>query len=210
VVADIHTQPTDEAGNPVGRVLHVGTGPVNMAVLVASGPDGMETSYIGPVMSYYEHVTLNFKRLTDEEWVEMYDVAPSFRPEFSNLYMADRNGHSMPGGLSLSTDVEWSPGDQSIPDQSAVVQNYPNPFKESTLIRFTVPRSSGSSLVRLAVYNATGQLVSTLVDEPLTPGHFTTRWNGSLTGGGVAPSGTYSYVLTVGNQQTVGLMTRIR
>ena len=33
-IADVHTQPTDEAGNPVGRVLHVGTGYAR-----AHGPD---------------------------------------------------------------------------------------------------------------------------------------------------------------------------
>ena len=34
VVADVHTQPTDAAGAPVGYVLHVGTGPLNMAIVM--------------------------------------------------------------------------------------------------------------------------------------------------------------------------------
>ncbi|HEY3495503.1 MAG TPA: DUF3160 domain-containing protein, partial [Polyangiaceae bacterium] len=40
-IADVHTQPTDEVGNPVGRVLHVGTGDARLMVVVAetcSGP----------------------------------------------------------------------------------------------------------------------------------------------------------------------------
>ena len=68
VVADIHTQPTDEAGNIVGKVLHVGTGSINSALIVAQDPaDGCSTAYIGPVGSYYEHITDNFKRLTDSD-----------------------------------------------------------------------------------------------------------------------------------------------
>ncbi len=66
-IADVHTQPTDEAGNFVGRVLHVGTGwPRTMVVTVETcvGP----RAYVGLVSSYYEVVTEGLQRLTDEKW----------------------------------------------------------------------------------------------------------------------------------------------
>jgi hypothetical protein len=69
VIADVHTQPTDEAGNPVGHVLHVGTAdPRMMAVAVetCSGP----RLYVGLASSYRERVTDDFKRLTDEDWAK--------------------------------------------------------------------------------------------------------------------------------------------
>jgi len=38
IIADVHTQPTDEAGSVVGNVLHVGTGMVNLGVFLAESP----------------------------------------------------------------------------------------------------------------------------------------------------------------------------
>ena len=73
IVADVHTQPTDESGNVVGKVLHVGVGKVNIGVFIVESPSsGFEKmAYVGPVMSYYQKVTDNFKRLTDSEWADM-------------------------------------------------------------------------------------------------------------------------------------------
>jgi hypothetical protein len=67
VVADVHTEPEDERGRPVGRVLHIGTGrPQVMAVL--AGPPGRERAYLGFASSYRERVTEGFDRLTDARW----------------------------------------------------------------------------------------------------------------------------------------------
>jgi hypothetical protein len=66
-IADVHTQPTDEGGGPVGRVLHVGTGNPRLMVVVAEGCSGPR-AYAGLASSYREKVTENFQRLTDEVW----------------------------------------------------------------------------------------------------------------------------------------------
>ena len=55
-IADVHTQPTDEGGNPVGRVLHVGTGYARLMVVTADTCTGPR-AYAGLVSSYYEEVT---------------------------------------------------------------------------------------------------------------------------------------------------------
>jgi hypothetical protein len=66
-IADVHTQPADEGGNPVGKVLHVGTGRPRLMVVTVDTCSGPR-AYAGPVSSYFETVTGDFKRLTDEEW----------------------------------------------------------------------------------------------------------------------------------------------
>ncbi len=74
-IADVHTQPTDEVGNPVGRVLHVGTaGPRLMVTTIetCTGP----RAYVGLASSYYEHITENFERLNDEEWQNFVTRTP--------------------------------------------------------------------------------------------------------------------------------------
>jgi hypothetical protein len=69
VIADVHTQPTDEAGNMVGRVLHVGTGnPRMMAVRLRHDGGAHTQTYRGFVSTYAEVITERFQRLTDEEW----------------------------------------------------------------------------------------------------------------------------------------------
>jgi predicted CXXCH cytochrome family protein len=81
--------------------------------------------------------------------------------------------------LITGVDLE----DQRIPNTFSLGQNYPNPFNPSTKISFSVARTSS---VFIGVYNSTGELVATLSDGTLTPGKYTTSWNGAG-----LPSGTY-------------------
>ena len=70
-IADVHTQPADEAGNIVGRVLHVGTGYPRYFVTTVDTCNGPR-AYAGVVYAYHEHVTENFERLTDEQWAQRF------------------------------------------------------------------------------------------------------------------------------------------
>jgi len=66
-IADVHTQPADEGGTIVGRVLHVGTGNARLMVVTTNTCTGPR-AYAGLAFSYYEKITENFDRLTDERW----------------------------------------------------------------------------------------------------------------------------------------------
>lgn len=74
-IADVHTQPTDAAGNTVGRVLHVGTGAAHAMIVTVETCEGPR-AYVGLGSSYHEKVTQNFERLTDEEWAPQAFGAP--------------------------------------------------------------------------------------------------------------------------------------
>jgi photosystem II stability/assembly factor-like uncharacterized protein len=68
-----------------------------------------------------------------------------------------------------------------VPSQLKLAQNYPNPFRPSTTIEFSVPQSG---FVSLRVFNLFGAVVSTLVSEELRPGVYKTSWDaGGLAGG---------------------------
>ena len=81
IIADVHTQPTDEAGNPVGRVLHVGTGFPHMLVATLQHDGGKNRqTYRGYVSTYSEQITKDFKRLDDETWRAELEKAPPTPP----------------------------------------------------------------------------------------------------------------------------------
>ncbi len=75
-------------------------------------------------------------------------------------------------------------------------QNYPNPFNPTTIINYRLAMSSD---VNLSIYNTTGQLVRTLVDEYQPAGSKSVDWNGLNDGGKKVASGVYIYQLKTGN-----------
>ncbi|MCX6601023.1 MAG: T9SS type A sorting domain-containing protein [bacterium] len=78
--------------------------------------------------------------------------------------------------------------------QYALHQNYPNPFNPSTKIAFDVV---GTEPVTVTIYNATGQLVKTLLNgEQRTNRSFVMFDSGNLT------SGLYFYTVKIGNEFT--------
>ncbi len=78
-------------------------------------------------------------------------------------------------------------------------QNFPNPFNPGTFIRYAI---GSRERVTMQVFNLTGQLVRTLVDQEMYPGSYTVEFDGR----GFA-SGMYLYRLTAGgNAQTRSMM----
>ena len=209
-IADVHTAPTDAEGNPVGWVLHAGTGPLNMAVVIASLPGKTPTAFVGPVLSYYEYLATNFTRLTDDEWTSMYNVAPSLRPSFVNLYLADSAGGAKPEGQSLIMGVERRTGPAVPPATLVLGKNYPNPFNSSTIISFTIPPWLENSNADLSLYDVQGRLVKRLLSQKLPAGNFSTRWDGTSNSGYTVATGVYFYHLVVGGQHLSGKMSFVK
>jgi len=79
--------------------------------------------------------------------------------------------------------------------ENRLENNYPNPFNPTTTIEYGI-RERGH--VTLKIYNAAGQLVTTLVDEEQSPRAegFSVNWDGTSNTGGNAASGVYFYRLT--------------
>jgi len=78
-IADVHTQPTDENGNDVGRVLHVASGAPHLMVVTADGCSGSQ-AYVGLASSYYEQITENYQRMTDQDWAAQLQSNPPAPP----------------------------------------------------------------------------------------------------------------------------------
>jgi outer membrane protein assembly factor BamB len=90
---------------------------------------------------------------------------------------------------SEGTGVEGQPGVKHEMQDVRLFQNSPNPFHSSTLISYSLP---SATQVTLAIYDVTGRLVETLVDETQQPGMHQVRWNRNTN-----PSGVYFSTLKV-------------
>jgi polyhydroxybutyrate depolymerase len=93
------------------------------------------------------------------------------------------------GLIDDETSVEIISENQ-IPTNDILFQNYPNPFNSQTTIWFTLDKPGH---VTLSIYNATGDIIHTLVDEPKSAGEYSSVWNGTDSYGKEMNTGIYFY-----------------
>ncbi|MBU2492916.1 MAG: cellulase family glycosylhydrolase [Bacteroidetes bacterium] len=83
------------------------------------------------------------------------------------------------GGFNINF-IEFFPNtvgiieNKKVPDSFELQQNTPNPFNNSTVIRYSIPEDS---IVSLNVYSLTGELVDNLISEFQQSGNYTLNWD---------------------------------
>ena len=102
---------------------------------------------------------------------------------------------SLPSGAGQQDDHPPSPW------ATALLLNAPNPFREGTVIRFSLPRAGR---IRLAVHNLLGQEVCELASGFRVSGAYEVPWDGRDALGREVPAGIYFYRLTMSQ----GVVTR--
>ena len=70
-----------------------------------------------------------------------------------------------------------------VPETVHLYSNYPNPFNPVTTIRFDVAETQHAT--SLQIFDITGRMVETLVNEKLEPGQHQIQWNASQHSSGV-------------------------
>ncbi|OQY30306.1 MAG: hypothetical protein B6244_00145 [Candidatus Cloacimonetes bacterium 4572_55] len=94
------------------------------------------------------------------------------------------------------------------PAQYRLFQNHPNPFNPTTVIRFSIPESN---TVAVTIYDATGRLVKTLIEDKMYPaGTHSLQWNGTGQNNESVVSGVYFYRLEAGNFAQAKRMTLLK
>jgi hypothetical protein len=104
----------------------------------------------------------------------------------------------------------WTPTDVQLENNSLgaqtfkLAQNYPNPFNPATTINYQVAKKSH---VQISIYNMTGQLVKTLVNEQQNRGEYSVQWNGKDHRGNDLPTGVYIAKMVADSyEQTMKMM----
>ena len=90
----------------------------------------------------------------------------------------------------------------NAPKEYSLKQNYPNPFNPSTTIRYELPFDGN---VSIKIYDITGRIIMTLVNENKTAGRYEITFDGQN-----FASGIYYYKIESGNFSQVRKMIMIK
>jgi len=145
------------------------------------------TVYGGDVADFTGAVFLGYTVDAD------YDVSS----EIYNYYFVtatDFSGNE--GGFSMVDNTHTGVPGSAAPVAFALRQNRPNPFGESTAIRFDLP---GLTRVTLEVIDIEGRVVRTLLDGTRAAGRHSASWNGCDASGSEVGPGVYFVRMTAGD-----------
>ena len=166
-----------------------------------------------PLDNFYFIVNDSLDEYDYEIWFHPKSYPP-FEPiliEFDSLFYSEQNDFDIQlivkkNGVRIDSVLQPFHADfglavddtlnQMLPNDYELYQNYPNPYNISTFIKYYVPNqvSSNNGLVTLIVYDALGNYVTTLVNEPKSEGEYIVPFDGTN-----LSSGIYFYQLKVGN-----------
>jgi hypothetical protein len=202
VIADVHTDSNTD------QCLEEAVGyPLDIYVLV---PDDNQLRLTqGAIFSYYEFEQPISNRLTDEKWRQiLQNKNEPDLPTWSNSFMNVKAPspdlwNESPENIynKIFTYIPDSPHSITVEDMH-LFQNYPNPFNPTTQITFSL---SDQKHVRLVIYNALGQRISTLIDGFMAAGLHRVEFNAKN-----LPSGVYFYQIIAGDYKCVKKMIVLR
>lgn len=170
-----------------------------------------QNQYLGSEMEFiidqtvptYENSVIKLKSLNNRTFVGyLYGgidatEAPSTNPFTHQMYDPSKRGRGT--GTTASNKVfkvYITPGVVSVnnvsnvvPEKYSLFQNYPNPFNPVTKIRFDVAKSG---FAKINIYDISGKLVNSLVNQNLNVGTYEAIFNGNN-----MASGVYYYTIQV-------------
>jgi hypothetical protein len=114
-----------------------------------------------------------------------YAFIEDLRTEFRelNFPISDKISNQLLGYTGMGQENE-----EYLVNKYKLKQNFPNPFNSVTQIKFELPEAG---FTKLKIYNNNGQLIRTLISEPLKAGEYKIEWNGMDRREHSVPSGIY-------------------
>jgi len=120
----------------------------------------------------YPDCLVNQEPFTDENENGIWDEGEPFEDTNENgIYEEDYVGYQ-----DTSECPPLSITDNLIPIIYNLSSPYPNPFNPTTTISFSIPQSN---MVSINIYDITGKLVTTLINEQLNIGYHSINWDGT-------------------------------
>ncbi len=180
----------------------------------SSGADGILLSWSGDNVEPVKYYTINRKasdgtfeflaNTTETEYLDNTQGLTGIQ-DYQIIASDFSENHSDPALVSVNTVTGLD--NSTIPTEYALKQNFPNPFNPTTTIGFSLPEASS---VNLVIYNALGNVVTTLVHDNLDAGNYSYIWNGRDAASRQVSSGVYFYKLTAGQKIMMNKMVLMR
>jgi hypothetical protein len=101
--------------------------------------------------------------------------------------------HPLPSGPGVQEDFQTA---LHAPTVFSMSQNYPNPVRTATTIKYALPHESR---VDLRVFNSAGQSVRTIISDTQKPGFYEATWDIGGASGESIPDGVYFYTISTGD-----------
>ncbi|MBU4445841.1 T9SS type A sorting domain-containing protein [bacterium] len=146
--------------------------------------------FVDPVSGDFHLTWANFPvpDSTKSPCIDAGDTASPFDPDSTVADMGAFYFDQMATGI----EEDYSDDYPDVTTNSVrLYQNYPNPFNSATTIRYSISKSCN---VKIQIYNVSGQLVETLVNDYKVAGDYGVVWNSKE-----ISSGIYFYRLDIGN-----------
>jgi hypothetical protein len=204
---------------PEPHALNLALSRENLRIAIASSGDDYQISSLDPstvclLVQRNEKADSIFTLTTEEESGGTTEYQVSFANEAVARLLSGirgkttvegivqfrlRNGARVRAPLSLSV--------VGGPDRSNRVTVWPNPMNPAGVISF---KTSAAGRVRLRIYEASGRLIRTLLDEARPEGFVDVRFDGLGRGGAPLASGVYYYEVETVDGRRNGRLTILR
>ncbi|MBD3366740.1 MAG: hypothetical protein GF405_01035 [Candidatus Eisenbacteria bacterium] len=126
---------------------------------------------------------------------------------WENLALFDFDGDALPG-FGFAQPWGTGVGEEPPPARPFLSRGSPNPFRESAKFSLSVP--STGARVRVRVFDISGRLVTTLIDQALPGGERTVRWDGRDASGRRVSSGVYMLSAEIEGRRAARKAVRLR
>ena len=109
---------------------------------------------------------------------------------FGHLYLYDFLSSTYP-----NMDLDIHARNQLLPNKFTLYQNHPNPFNASTLFNFYLEEKL---FININIYDYRGIFIKSIMNDELSRGKYTVKWDGTNASGNNVSSGVYIYSMDNG------------
>ena len=199
-----------QPGSAISGWEELGTAFRNGQLLFSAWNDlgGDQNSNKNPIISngqqiYLGQLTFSARDTSD---IRDFNLIQFDDPRIGSMMLGHPNGitYSVPNFTFRFRDNIINPKeiDGDLPLEYSLMQNYPNPFNAQTVFKYAMPQDSR---VSLEIFDILGRNVEVLVDEYQPAGYHQVTWEAKD-----QVSGTYFYILKVGDVSKKGKMTLLK
>ncbi|MCH7495977.1 MAG: N-acetylmuramoyl-L-alanine amidase [Candidatus Marinimicrobia bacterium] len=126
---------------------------------------------------------------------------------FEVIELSDMRDMVMTAALNEFGRILRVSDEELLPKSVYLLQNFPNPFNVSTMIRFELPNEEKLSLI---IYDMLGREVVRLIENARMSGMVEQQWDGKNSSGNFVSSGIYVSVLIIENEVLSKKMTLLK